>query len=948
MSKAGGEKAMSSGPLIRVGRVLRGIAALALLALLAGLVAGVPWALWHFVGWPLPHHVPTAAQVGRALDHQGIPAQALVDALAVVVWLTWAALMVSLAAEIPAALSGRRARRLPLAGAFQPLTGRLVAAVAVACLALAPRPGHPDAPGPPGGRLALVTARRPTAALVLDRADLTGATLTGVTRPPPATAAPVGRAVGPPSSGVPAAATAQSAADRTYVVQRGDTLWGIAERELGDPLQWQAIYELNEGRPQPGGATLTDPHWIDPGWTLLLPAVAVVTPTASAPVAPPTATPPAAPRPQAAASPPPVAHTTPDTTSPPSTLPATPTTAPNATSGSAHHTTRSSEPIRLPSGSIVAGSFAAGVLATVALGRLRRRHTYRYRPPRPGRNLTPPPIRPTLDRLAHAGRAGDVEADAEQANGVPVFPFTDDERRLQPGQVQIGTRDGEPVTLEVTDLSGLALSGPSLDTAVRALVASLMVRAGPRAAEVVLTEDLSGRLLPGLQPNPDMRVVASSDDVARVVETERIARTRRLAAVDAPNADRFRTENPENPLPALLVLLDEVPAESLGRWSALLAGASELGIAVLFLSESQVASGRLVLDAQRTVTSAEPAAIGEQLCGVELFGLEADETVEVLRTVDEANEQDEEDDPWDQSDAAITALHPSDPTGGVDLDPGEEPWPDALRAEGPDRGDRPLAVQVLGPLRITAFGRPVSTGLRARAQTLLAWALLRPEGATIDEIVDALWPDTAPDRVLKQFWHPLGDLRTYFRGPDKEGLDVLEKVGEHYRPSPVEIACDLWDFQGALGDAAHAGTDEAARAALQRAVDAYRGDFLTGNAERWVEPVRQDLHRRAVDAHLRLADLEDRAGRPEAAVAVLERIIDLDRYAEEPYRRLMNLHATHGRLGAVTATWQLLHRRLADLDVDVDEATARLYRTLVAPAPAPGPPGQPRPVRLTS
>jgi DNA-binding SARP family transcriptional activator len=123
---------------------------------------------------------------------------------------------------------------------------------------------------------------------------------------------------------------------------------------------------------------------------------------------------------------------------------------------------------------------------------------------------------------------------------------------------------------------------------------------------------------------------------------------------------------------------------------------------------------------------------------------------------------------------------------------------------------------------------------------------------------------------------------------------------------------------------------------------------LTGNAERWVEPVRQDLHRRAVDAHLRLADLEDRSGRPDAAVAVLERIIDLDRYAEEPYRRLMNLHAAHGRLDAVTATWQLLQRRLADLDVDVDEATARLYRTLVAPAPAPGPPRQPRPVRLTS
>ncbi|MGH9057036.1 MAG: LysM peptidoglycan-binding domain-containing protein, partial [Acidimicrobiales bacterium] len=84
----------------RLAQLFKGIAALVVLAVL---VVGVPWALWHFVGWPLPHHVPTATQVGRALNRQGIPAQALLDALAVVVWLTWAVLVASLAVEIPAA-----------------------------------------------------------------------------------------------------------------------------------------------------------------------------------------------------------------------------------------------------------------------------------------------------------------------------------------------------------------------------------------------------------------------------------------------------------------------------------------------------------------------------------------------------------------------------------------------------------------------------------------------------------------------------------------------------------------------------------------------------------------------------------------------------------------------------------------------------------------------------
>ena len=50
----------------------------------------------------------------------------------------------------------------------------------------------------------------------------------------------------------------------------------------------------------------------------------------------------------------------------------------------------------------------AGVLSAVALGRLRRRHAYRYRPPEPGRHLGPDPLRPTLRRLASA-RCRDVE-----------------------------------------------------------------------------------------------------------------------------------------------------------------------------------------------------------------------------------------------------------------------------------------------------------------------------------------------------------------------------------------------------------------------------------------------------------------------------------------------------------------------------------------------------------
>jgi DNA-binding SARP family transcriptional activator len=194
------------------------------------------------------------AQLGHALGQRGIPDQALIDALAVAVWVTWAVLVASIVVEVPAALAGRQAPRFPLAGIFHPITGRLVTTVIVAVLSLAPQPSQGATPGSLGGGLSAASGHQPVTTLVL----------TGAHRPFLVTSKPAERDLS-------TADLASPTSSRTYVVQRGDTLWGIAERQLGDPLGWSEIYQLNEGRPQPDGRVLTDPQWIYPGWILALP-----------------------------------------------------------------------------------------------------------------------------------------------------------------------------------------------------------------------------------------------------------------------------------------------------------------------------------------------------------------------------------------------------------------------------------------------------------------------------------------------------------------------------------------------------------------------------------------------------------------------------------------------------------------------------------------------------
>ncbi|MGW0431519.1 LysM peptidoglycan-binding domain-containing protein [Micromonospora sp. NPDC003197] len=49
-------------------------------------------------------------------------------------------------------------------------------------------------------------------------------------------------------------------------------LFAIAERLLGDGNRWQEIFDLNKGRVQPDGGSLTDPTRITAGWILVLPA----------------------------------------------------------------------------------------------------------------------------------------------------------------------------------------------------------------------------------------------------------------------------------------------------------------------------------------------------------------------------------------------------------------------------------------------------------------------------------------------------------------------------------------------------------------------------------------------------------------------------------------------------------------------------------------------------
>ncbi|MFF9569950.1 LysM peptidoglycan-binding domain-containing protein [Streptomyces sp. NPDC014685] len=290
------------------------------MAALAVLVAGVP-ALLLRVG-TLPGQVPSLGEAREALMAPD-DGSLLFTALTVAAWVAWLWLLVPLLVELVAVIAHRATPRLPGMATSQRLAayllgGLLLASPAAAATAATPAVAatttldhrSPTAPAPAtghdGGTTAAATTAKPAKehrvtgedVVVYDVAEqrlgdglrwrevarlnpalnITGPStplVPGTTLTLPADA----RTLAPSAPGTGTGLTAQSAgsshaADQgtagqeeqdTYTVRPGDTLWGISEKQQGDPTRYTEIVEANPD-------VIKDPDLIYPGEHLSIPA----------------------------------------------------------------------------------------------------------------------------------------------------------------------------------------------------------------------------------------------------------------------------------------------------------------------------------------------------------------------------------------------------------------------------------------------------------------------------------------------------------------------------------------------------------------------------------------------------------------------------------------------------------------------------------------------------
>jgi DNA-binding SARP family transcriptional activator len=245
-----------------------------------------------------------------------------------------------------------------------------------------------------------------------------------------------------------------------------------------------------------------------------------------------------------------------------------------------------------------------------------------------------------------------------------------------------------------------------------------------------------------------------------------------------------------------------------------------------------------------------------------------------------------------------------------------------------------LSVQLLGPLRVTLDGRPV-TGLASdKVRALLAYLAVEADRPHRREsLVGLLWPDWPEQTARANLRGALANLRQAIgdRLASPPFLLVSRQTVQFNRTSDAWV--DVTAFRALLDpDRGEEQTIEQ----LEEAVALYGGSLLVGFSvkdsaafEDWVLLTRERLQRQALAALHQLARTYAQRGEFARACDCARRQVDLEPWQEEAQQQLMRLLALAGRRSEALAQYEACRRRLAEgLGVEPARGITKLYEQI--------------------
>lgn len=249
-----------------------------------------------------------------------------------------------------------------------------------------------------------------------------------------------------------------------------------------------------------------------------------------------------------------------------------------------------------------------------------------------------------------------------------------------------------------------------------------------------------------------------------------------------------------------------------------------------------------------------------------------------------------------------------------------------------------LTVRVLGPIEIfrdptRPFAADAWTTRRAR-DIFCCVATSRHRRVSKDILIETFWPDEDPRVVEKNFHPTISHIRKALnsRQPFKQNFLVFRDGAYQLNPE-LSFLIDTEEFDRHFSDAEAAKREkdgERLRASLIAAHDAYRGEFMTGVYEDWVEERRAFYTEQFARVTSALARHELSEKRLASAKKYASETLALDPYREDIHRLVMKILAAQGKRPALQKHFDQLQSLLrSDLGIDPAPETLKVYKELL-------------------
>ena len=246
-----------------------------------------------------------------------------------------------------------------------------------------------------------------------------------------------------------------------------------------------------------------------------------------------------------------------------------------------------------------------------------------------------------------------------------------------------------------------------------------------------------------------------------------------------------------------------------------------------------------------------------------------------------------------------------------------------------------LQIWTLGSFEVAINGKTLPEGAwpRKRTRDVLKVLVTQPGAVlTIDQIIEALFPNSDPRRTSRNVQARISELRRVLEPDLMRGADsrYIRRIGSGYTITlDPSVSIDTHAFAVGMAGAhtfADAGEWIPAIDRFEDAIALYRGDFLADDRyAEWAEHTRRQCREQYHEGLSRLAECYAKIGRLRQAILCCQRILGNLPCNEAVVRQLMEYQDRVGQRSQALETFREGARALREhLDVDPSPKTMAL------------------------